>query len=100
MRSLKTASTRCQNAQLSSLASQPLMHADYTWAAFNNVQESVCLSPLLKNESISVGALEEVVYLFFPFLHKDTCTHTAHQHCNWVEFKAQSSITDRVFKED
>lgn len=46
-----------------------LMCTDYTWAAFNNVQESVCLSPLLKNESISVGALEEAPsFFFFPSL--------------------------------
>lgn len=76
------------------------MDAAYTWAAFNNVQVSVYLSPLLKNESISVGALEEAPS-FLILSHRHTRTHTSHQHWkeNEVEFKAQSSITDRVFED-
>lgn len=54
---------------------QLLTRAAYTWAAFNNVQVSVCLSPLLKNESISVGALEEALYLFFSPWHRHMHTY-------------------------
>lgn len=54
----------------------------------------VCLSTLLKNESISVGALKETLHLLL--LTQTHCTQMRSE----VEFKAQSSITGRLFEGD
>lgn len=73
----------------------------YTAYTYKNPHISVFLSlcQILKNESISVGALKEAVLLLFSPSHRYKLFNTANKE-NKMEFIAPNSITGRVLEED